>query len=98
MASIVCDDGELLTALTAEYGDFLDDVSVADNAMRRERDKLDLASNWRAPVGLRRARVSANFLRRSVILSFASKNARNQLGELLPTLRPPATERHGEFS
>ena len=97
MSSIVREDKQLIAKLEEQHGDFLQDQSdCAGKALEVEFGKLNLDESWTIPASaLRRSRAASGFLRRAIVLTFASQDYATRLLPMLARLRPPAKRVYG---
>lgn len=98
LSTIVREDKIMIADLKKDYGRFLGDHShQAKRALDAEFRKLQLGFTWTSgPNALRRSRTTLAFLRRAVVLTFASQDYRNHLSPLLTRLHPPPATEHNQ--
>ncbi|MDO3638377.1 hypothetical protein [Mycolicibacterium arseniciresistens] len=90
---IVDEDKALIAALQKDHGNFLGDrPDVAMQALDAEFGKIPRELSWTSgATALRRSRASLAFLRRAVVLTFASQDYSSHLFPMLARLLPPPT-------
>lgn len=90
ITAIVEEDKRTIALLEVKHGSFLNNPKKAAAALDAEFNNLDLGLSWQsADLALRRSRASLGFLRRAVILTFASQDYGSRLLPILARLRPP---------